>query len=121
MPFDNLIVLQTVSGKDLQLFLNLVAGRNGWPVSTGLTFAIKDKQAVNILIDGKPIREDEKYTIANSDYVANGGDNAEMLKKLTQLNKFYIFRDALIEYTKQQTSLGKTIDCKPENRVVYAQ
>ncbi len=121
MPFDNLIVLQSLTGKDLQSFLNLVAARNGWPVSSGLTFAIKDKQAVNILINGKPLDENGIYTIANSDYVANGGDNAEMLKKLKQQNKFYIFRDALIEYTKLQTSLGKTIDSKPENRVVYAQ
>lgn len=121
MPFDNLIVLQTLSGKELQAFLNLVATRNGWPISNGITFSIKEKQAVNILVDGKPLDDNAKYIIANSDYVANGGDNADMLKKIPQQNKFYIFRDALIEYTKQQTSLGKTIDSKPENRVVYAQ
>lgn len=121
MPFDNLVVLQELNGKELQIFLNHIASRNGWPMSKGITFGIKDKLAVNVLVNGKPIDDNTIYTIANSDYVANGGDNCDMLKKLPQQNKFYILRDALIEYTKLVTSDGKTIDSKPENRIVYAQ
>lgn len=119
MPFDNMIVLQKVSGEVLQQFLNHIASRNGWPIA-GITFGIKDKQAVNVLVSGEPLNLSATYTIANSDYVANGGDNCDMLKKIPQQNINYIFRDALIEYVKQQTALGNSIDAKTENRIVYA-
>jgi 2',3'-cyclic-nucleotide 2'-phosphodiesterase (5'-nucleotidase family) len=119
MPFDNLIVLQKISGEVLQQFLNHIASRNGWPIA-GIRFGIKEKQAINVLINGEPINLTKIYTIANSDYVANGGDNCDMLKKLPQQNVNLIFRDALIEYIKQQTALGNSIDAKTENRIVYA-
>ena len=32
------------------------------------------------MIGGKPIDPDRLYTIANSDFIANGGDNADMLR-----------------------------------------
>ncbi len=119
MPFDNMIVLQKISGATLQEFLNHIASRNGWPVA-GISFGIKEKQAVNVLINNQPLNLNATYTIANSDYVANGGDNCEMLKKIPQQNINLIFREALIDYVKQQTALGNSIDAKTENRIVYA-
>lgn len=119
MPFDNMIVLQQINGEVLQQFLNHIASRNGWPIA-GIRFAIKEKQAVNVMINGEPLNPKSTYIIANSDYVANGGDNCDMLRKLPQQNINYIFRDALIEYVKQQTALGNSIDAKTENRIVYA-
>lgn len=118
MPFDNLVVLQQLSGADLAAFVNHIASRGGWPVA-GITYSIKDKKADNILVDGKPLDLKASYTIANSDYIANGGDNCEMLKKIPQQNISYILRDALIEYVKKQTADGKSIDVQIQNRVVY--
>jgi 2',3'-cyclic-nucleotide 2'-phosphodiesterase (5'-nucleotidase family) len=118
MPFDNLIVLQEVKGSVFKLFLNKVADRGGWPLS-GLTMKIKDKKPTDIVIGGKPIDDDAIYVIANSDYVANGGDDCDMLKALPKINMGYILRDALIEYTKQITKQGKPIDWKTEGRVTY--
>lgn len=120
MPFDNLIVLQELNGTQLKLFLNRVCEKGGWPVSRGLTYAIKDKLPTDILIDGLLIEDNKTYVIANSDYIANGGDNCEMLKNISKQNINYLMRDALIEYAKFLTSEGKTIDSKIENRVVYA-
>ncbi len=119
MPFDNLIVLQDVKGDSLQSFLNHIAERNGWPIS-GITFNIKDKKAINILVNGKPFDVNATYIIANSDYIANGGDNVTMLKVFAQQNKGYLLRDALIAYTQLLTDQGQSIDSKPEKRIVYA-
>lgn len=119
MPFDNLIVLQAVKGDSLLSFLNAIAEKNGWPVS-GITFSIKDKKATNILVDGKPLDTNATYTIANSDYIANGGDNTTMLKIFSQKNIGYLLRDALIAYTQLLTDKGQSIDVKPEKRIVYA-
>ncbi|MCC6635804.1 MAG: 5'-nucleotidase C-terminal domain-containing protein [Chitinophagaceae bacterium] len=118
MPFDNLVVLQQVSGKTLNQFLNKIAERGGWPVS-GVKMQIKDKQAVNIFINNKPLEENATYTIANNDYVARGGDDCDMLKEIPVNNKGYLFRDAIIAFIKQLTKQGKPIEWKIENRITY--
>ena len=118
MPFDNLVVIQEVKGSVLLAFLNKTAADGGWPVSKSVTMGIKDKKAVNIQIGGKPLDENSTYVIANSDYVANGGDNCEMLKKIPFVNKGYLFRDALIEFVTDLTLQGKALDYSIENRVV---
>jgi 2',3'-cyclic-nucleotide 2'-phosphodiesterase (5'-nucleotidase family) len=117
MPFDNLVVLQEISGSVLHQFLDKIASNGGWPVS-GVKMGIKDKKAVNITISGSPLNETAIYTIANSDYVASGGDNAEMLRNVPQQNKGYLFRDALVEYVSNFTQQGKPVDQTIENRVV---
>jgi len=119
MPFDNLIVLQKLSGKILQQFLDKMASRDGWPVS-GLTMSIKDRKAIYVLIDHKPLDENATYVVANSDYIANGGDDCDMLRGIPQINKGYLYRDALIEYIVSLSKQGKTIDSKTDNRIVYA-
>ncbi len=120
MPFDNIIILQKIKGSVLQEFLDHIAGRGGWPVA-GITMQIKDKKAVNVMIDGKPIDQNMIYTIANTDYVANGGDNSEMLKTIPQINNGFLLRDALIEYVQSLTQKGQPITATIQNRVINAQ
>lgn len=119
-PFDNLIVLQKVSGKVLQQFLDHVSAIGGWP-SAGVNWQIKNKTAVNVLVNGSPINETAMYTIANNDYVANGGDDCDMLRPVPQINKGYVFRDAILDYMKRLTREGKTVSAKIENRVTNAE
>jgi 2',3'-cyclic-nucleotide 2'-phosphodiesterase (5'-nucleotidase family) len=119
-PFDNLLVLQKLSGKLVQEFLDHVAGKGGWPCA-GITMQIKNKKAVNVMIGGVPINESATYTIANNDYVANGGDDCVMLKTIPQISNGYLFRDAVIDYFTEQAKEGKKISAKIENRVTNAE
>lgn len=119
MPFDNLVVLQEVKGAVLQQFLDKTAEEGGWPVSAGVTMGIKEKKAVQVLIGGRQLDENATYMIANSDYVANGGNGCEMLRKIPKLDIGYLFRDALIEYVAELTKQGKPVDSKIENRVTH--
>lgn len=119
-PFDNLIVLLTVDGKTLQQFLDTAATKGGWPTA-GCTYQLKYKRAVNIKIGGQSVKDNGQYTIALVDYLANGGDNCEMLKKLPQQNKGYLFRDAVIEYFADMQRQGKQLIAKIENRVTNAE
>jgi len=119
MPFDNLIVLQEMKGEVLQKFLDKMAARDGWPVS-GLQMGIKDKKAVHIVIGNQPFSKTTTYLVANSDYIANGGDDCDMLRSIKQININYLFREALIEYVLSMTKQGKSIDTATENRIVYA-
>jgi 2',3'-cyclic-nucleotide 2'-phosphodiesterase (5'-nucleotidase family) len=120
MPFDNQVVLQEINGTILQEFLNKNAADGGWPVSRTISYLIKDKKAEQVLVKGKPIKATTIYTIANTDYVANGGSDCTMLKNIPKMNKGYLFRDAIIEYISQNTKEGKPVEAKLENRVSYA-
>lgn len=120
MPFDNLLVVQKMSGVVLQQFLDHIAMSGGWPVA-GITFQIKDKKAINVLVNGQPLEANKMYNIVNSDYVANGGDYATMLKDIPQQNKGYLMRDAIFDYIKALKRDGKNITAQKENRITYAQ
>ena len=118
MPFDNLIVLQKVKGMVLKSFLDKTAASGGWPLS-GITMRINNRKATDIWIDKKPLKEDADYIIANTDYVANGGDGCIMLKNIPKQNIGYLLRDALIEYILLFTQQSKPIEAKMDNRIVY--
>lgn len=120
MPFDNLLVLQQVKGSVLQQFLDLTAASGGWPVA-GITMQIRDKKAVNVKVGGQPLDPNKTYTVANSDYVANGGDDAAIFKSIPQQNKGYLLRDALFDYISALKAQGKNISATVENRVTNAQ
>ncbi len=115
MPFDNLIVLQKLTGKVLMQLLDKIAADGGWPVS-GITMEIKDKKATHVMINGQAFNSSATYIIANSDYVANGGSDCSMLKGIAQMNKGILLRDALIDYASWLTANGKSVDAKIENR-----
>jgi 2',3'-cyclic-nucleotide 2'-phosphodiesterase (5'-nucleotidase family) len=120
MPFDNLLVVQEVKGAVLEQFFQLIAADGGWPISAGSSFVIQHKKAINITINGNPLDPTKFYLIANTDYVANGGSNAAMLKNSPFQNRGYLLRDALIDYIKDLTKSGRPIDPKIENRVIVS-
>jgi 2',3'-cyclic-nucleotide 2'-phosphodiesterase (5'-nucleotidase family) len=120
MPFDNVLVLQQLSGVELQSFLDLVAARGGWPVA-GIRFTIKNKKAIDVYVKDKPLQPTAQYWILNSDFVASGGDNAEMLKVLPQRSTGYLARKALIDYVLFQSQQQGFVGADLENRVRYAQ
>lgn len=117
MPFDNLLILQRMKGSVLQQLLDHTAKMGGWPLA-GLTMEIKDKRAVNVMIGGKPLDVNATYVTANSDFVANGGDEAEMLRKIPQENIGYVMRDAFFDYIKLLKSEGKNISANLDKRIV---
>jgi 2',3'-cyclic-nucleotide 2'-phosphodiesterase (5'-nucleotidase family) len=120
MPFDNLLILQKIKGSVLQQVLDLAAARGGWPVA-GLSMQIKNNKAVNIMVGGQALDTEKIYTIANSDFIANGGDNADMLRPVPQITNGYLMRDAIIDYISWLKSQGKSITATIENRVTNAQ
>ena len=119
-PFDNIIVLLKINGKVLQQFFNLVAGKGGWPCA-GIAYQIKNKEAINIVVGGTPMDENKEYTIALLDYVANGGDDCNMLRPIPQQNNGYLFRDAVLQYFARFQQQGKQITASIEKRVSHAE
>lgn len=116
MPFDNILILQRMKGTILQQFFDHTASREGWPLAN-VTMDLKDKKAINVKIGGKALDPSATYTVANSDFVANGGDNAEMLRSLPQENMGYLMRDALLDYIQYLKKQGKNLTPATENRI----
>lgn len=119
-PFDNILVLLKVKGDVLQQLLDVAALKGGWPCA-GVNYQIRNKKAVNVVIGGTALKESAEYTIALVDYVANGGDNCDMLRNIPQQNNGYLFRDAVIQYFSRQQQQGKQINASIENRVKNAE
>lgn len=119
-PFDNIIVLLKLNGKLLQQLLDHIASKGGWPCAR-MSWQIKNKMAINIIIAGNALDENREYSIALLDYIANGGDECDMLKPVPQQNNGYLFRDAVIDYFTKLNKEGKKITASIEKRVTNAE
>lgn len=117
MPFENRLVTVTFSGADMQLFLNYIAEMGGDPIA-GARFKIKEKKAINISINGEPFNNQKEYIVLTSDYMANQGDGGYIFGKAYQRKEYEIkLRDTILEYLKQQTKAGKTINPPLDGRI----
>ncbi|MBC7566950.1 MAG: 5'-nucleotidase C-terminal domain-containing protein [Pedobacter sp.] len=117
MPFENELIVFTLSGTDTQNLINFIALNNGEPVS-GLRMKIVDKKPVNITIKGKPFDASKSYRILTTDYLAGGGDNFQSFKK--PIDKKHLglkVRTALINYVQNLEKEGKNINPILDGRI----
>lgn len=119
MPFDNQLVVLTMTGAQLKQFLDYFAAHDDALVVGGVRITLHDKtvQAVQFT-NGRTLQPDQTYTVAMSDYVANGGGGADFLKAITTRdNVNYLIRDALIEYLRGQGKSGQPINPQTDGRI----
>lgn len=119
MPFENSLVVLTISGEKTLKMLEYIAAIGGAPVA-GVTMGIKDKKPVNIRVNGQPFDVNRTYKIVTSDYLANGGDKMHFFKepvKTDELN--YLLRDAIIEYMKDKHRQGSQLKAETDGRIYY--
>lgn len=118
MPFDNQLVVLTLTGTMLQQLLDHFANGNKLVVG-GMRATIHDGKAQSVTFaNGRTLQPTETYTIVTSDYIADGGDNANFLKnalKRETLN--YLMRDALIDYFRQQGKSGQPLMPTSDGRI----
>ncbi len=116
MPFDNKIVLLELDGATTQKLFDRMAGAGGVPVA-GARYIIDNAKATQITIQGKALDPASKYTISISDYLANGGDNLDMLKSIPQISTGKLIRDAFIEGFKDINAKGQHLKSIKDGRV----
>lgn len=100
MPFENYLVVLEVSGHVVQELCDLIASFDGWPISHGLSFRIKNGNAHSIMIRGREIDPNKTYRIATNDYLANGGDNALFFRDYPQISTGLLIRDVMIDHIR---------------------
>lgn len=117
MPFENEIVVLTLTPENTLELMNYIARSGGVPVA-GIKMGIQKNEAVNIFVNGNPFDKNKNYRIVTSDYLAEGGDKMFFFKN--PINKEIAglkIRDVLIEYMKEEHKKGKTLSAKKDGRV----
>lgn len=119
MPFENNLVVLTMSGEQTLKMLEYVAAIGGAPLS-GVIMGIKDKKPVNIKVNGQPFDVNKTYKIVTSDYLANGGDKMHFFKQPLQTDELnYLLRDAIIDHLKEEHQKGYQLKAKTDGRIYY--
>lgn len=116
MPFDNMIVLLELDAATTQKLFDRMAAAGGVPIS-GARYKISKGKATSITIQGVAIDPSHKYIIALSDYLANGGDNLDMLKSIPQISTGKLIRDAFIEGFADISAKGQHLKSMKDGRV----
>jgi 2',3'-cyclic-nucleotide 2'-phosphodiesterase (5'-nucleotidase family) len=117
MPFENELLVLTLSGATVEKLFQFGASKKILALSNA-SFTIQNDQPGNIMIGGKPFDKQQTYTLAISDYLANGGDNLFFLKEAIKTEKAGILlRDAIIKHIQQLTAQGKPVEARVEGRV----
>lgn len=117
LPYENEMVLLTLSGNKVKEFLDFTANKGGIPVS-GLRMKIKNNMPADVMIGDEKFNPSRTYSIVVPDYLANGGDNMAFfthpIRKVILEKKL---RDAVIEYLQEETKNGNTIKVKLDERI----
>jgi 2',3'-cyclic-nucleotide 2'-phosphodiesterase (5'-nucleotidase family) len=119
MPFENEIVVVTLSGQKMRELFDYIASSKGMPVA-GIRMAISDTTAVDIKINGVDFDKGNEYKVATSDYLAAGGDKMKFFKN--PLNYEVInhkIRDVLVENMTEEGAKGNTLKAKLDGRIYF--
>lgn len=118
MPFENTVkVLELTGEQTLQLFQYAASTQN--IALSGTKLLVENGRPAKIEIRGKPFDPAKKYTLAISDYLANGGDKMTFLKEAKRLAVPEIkLRDIIIEKVTELQAQDREIDAQIEGRVV---
>ncbi len=114
MPFENSVVVVPLKGSVImEMTTYLKAFKKAHPMS-GLELVLNSDDSYHkILIGGKAVEPEKTYYVATNDYLYNGGDRMDFLKKsdtLYDLN--YKIRNVLIDYFTKYDTLNPKKDLR---------
>jgi 2',3'-cyclic-nucleotide 2'-phosphodiesterase (5'-nucleotidase family) len=117
MPFENEMVFLRLSGTQVQEFLNNIASKGGDSLG-GVRFKISDNKAIDVKMNGEPLRLNDDYWLVTNDYVAAGGDGMDVLvqrKEFISSNRK--IRDVIISHLEEIHKKGEIIKAEKDGRI----
>lgn len=110
MPFDNELVVLTLSGEDVIDLCQVFAEDGGQGVS-GLRMVAEERQLADVTIAGEPVQKDRYYHVATSDYLAGGTDHMTPLLNATETWRSEMkIRDLYMDYVAEQKTVQAVVD-----------
>ena len=119
LPFENSLCVLTMKGTDMKRLFKAIASLHGEGVS-GIRMEIsKEGELLNVTIGGQPVKDDQSYTVAPIDYLADGNGRMDALlqaeKRVCPENA--TLRGLFLEYVRKQTAEGKLITSRLDGRI----
>lgn len=116
-PFEDVIVLVTLNGKDVMSLFHYMAKVGGEGLS-GARLTLRKKKVVQATVNGEAVDADAEYTVATIDYLAQGNAGFTVFLRALAKNKLNCkARDCYIEQIEQLTAQGKNIHANLDGRI----
>lgn len=110
MPFDNELVILTLTGQDLLDLAQCFAEQGGQGMS-GMRLVIHNNKAERVTLNSHPIVPQMLYRVATSDYLSEGNDRLTPLNRYSaRWNSGMKIRDLYIDYIRQHPIVSAPTD-----------
>jgi 2',3'-cyclic-nucleotide 2'-phosphodiesterase (5'-nucleotidase family) len=119
MPFENELVVVTLSYEKTMEIFNYLIATGGEPISNA-ELIIVNETPYSVLIDDEIPDSTFTYKVLTSDYLARGGDKMNFFLDPINHEKVGIkLRDAIILYLEQKAKADEEITSKLDGRIRY--
>ncbi len=111
MPYDNHLVVLSLSGEQVMTLIERVAEMGGAPIS-GVRFRIDENgDPKGVLVNAEIIDLEREYLIATSSWAANGGDKFPVLwNAANRIDLDLSIQDVYVNYFRNQVELTASTD-----------
>ena len=110
MPFDNMLVVLTLKGKDVLDLCESFARYGGQGVA-GMRVKTVDGKLADVRVAGKTVDPNALYTVATSDYLSGGTDHMDALTRYVDYwNSELKIRDLYLEAVREQDTIRAAVD-----------
>lgn len=111
MPYDNHLVVLSMSGEQVMTLVEQVAEMGGAPIS-GIRFRIGENGHPNsVLLNAEVIDPDGEYLVATSSWAANGGDKFPVLWNASNRKDLDLsIQEVYVNYFRNQVELTSSTD-----------
>ena len=117
MPFENELVVVTLTGTSTESLLKYIVAKGGVPVSN-LKMSLSDSALVQAQTGSGLFTKTRNYRILTSDYLSNGGDDMKMFADRVAVEPVGIkVRDAIIQYLQKTGSRNVKLDVNTDGRI----
>lgn len=117
LPFDNEVVVMTLTGINLkEILINSATRTYGVLQTSGLTYSFRGPAApggpelLDASIDGKPLDETASYTVATNSFLAGGGDRYKPFTQGTDVKIMDPLREVVKDYLKNASQVNPAIE-----------
>jgi len=118
MPFENELVVLTITNDSVNALINYLIRTGGQPVS-GVKMGIDEFGDTETQL-GNPHKSKKKYKILTSDYLANGGDKMNFFLDPMNTESVGIkLRDAIIQYCISENKKGNKLVSNLNGRITF--
>lgn len=118
-PFDNKLMIIDLEGKYVRELMENFAKRGRVEAMGGVRIKIDHNKLVECTVAGAPIDDNRIYKVVTIDFLLGGGDSVYALKYAQKTENCEVYmRDVVIEYIKNLSAQGKTVEAQLDGRAV---